>query len=103
MLKSTHATVLWLLPPCFAAAPGSGSDPNAPWYNPSRIAAVDAAYTALAARQGFLVTNTVKKTSCPVSFAVQPDGTHYSDPSADLTTKYLVPDLQHALAVSAHR
>ena len=98
LLKTTGATVLWLLPPCFAPGPNSPADPNSPWYSPARIVAVDTAYRALAVRQGFLTTDAVKKTSCPVRFDVQLDGTHYSDASADLTTTFLAPDLEHALA-----
>jgi hypothetical protein len=81
-LRSGGARVLWLEPPCYAAAT-PGSSASSPWYEPSRPAAIGAIEHAVAARDGDGFSDVVHRTGCPVDLQQRPDGVHYSDPGAD--------------------
>jgi len=89
-LGATGARVLWLTPPCFAANNGS-LDPNAVWYDSARVDALTRIEHAVAAENGMGITDLVHDAGCPVDFGTRPDGVHYSDSGADLTTAQLIP------------
>jgi len=89
-LGATGAHVLWLTPPCFAANGGS-LDPHAVWYDPARVDVLTRIEHAVASRNGMAITDIVHNAGCPVDFGTRPDGVHYSDSGADLTTAQLIP------------
>jgi len=92
-IDGTH--VLWLDTPCYAAVAGSGN-PNAPWYDPHRVDAVNAIYEMVARSQHTAITPIVHTYGCPVDLATRPDGVHFSDPGADAMTARLAPVMLHA-------
>jgi peptidoglycan/LPS O-acetylase OafA/YrhL len=92
-LGATGAHVLWITPPCFAANEGS-LDPNAVWYDSKRVDVLTRIEHAVAADNGMGVTDIAHDASCPVDFGTRPDGVHYSDSGADVTTAKLAPLLR---------
>jgi len=96
-LRATGARELWLEPPCFTAVPGRG-DPNAAWYDPSRVNAEDGVFARVATTERVAVTAIVHTAGCPVDLGTRPDGVHYSDQGADQVTERLAPVLQRVLA-----
>jgi len=87
-LGATGARVLWLTPPCFAANGGS-LDPNAVWYDPARVEVLTHIEHQVASRNGMAISDIAHDTGCPVDFGIRPDGVHYSDSGADITTAKL--------------
>jgi peptidoglycan/LPS O-acetylase OafA/YrhL len=92
-LSAGGARLLWLTPPCFAVKAGTpGAD--APWYNPARIDVIGSIDRAVAAADGMAVSNIVHDAGCPVDFTSRPDGTHFSDPGADVVAARLGPVIE---------
>jgi peptidoglycan/LPS O-acetylase OafA/YrhL len=89
-LGATGARVVWLTPPCFAANGGS-LDPHAVWYDPARVDVLTRIEHEVASRNGMAISDIVHDAGCPVDFGTRPDGVHYSDSGADLTTAKLLP------------
>jgi len=87
-LGATGARVLWLTPPCFAANGGS-LDPNAVWYDPARVEVLTHIEHQVASRNGMAISDIAHDSGCPVDFGIRPDGVHYSDSGADITTTKL--------------
>jgi len=95
-LRADGARVLWLETPCYEAVNGSGN-PDAPWYNPQRVDAVNAIYAMAARAEHTQITSVVHAFGCPVDLATRPDGVHFSDPGADAMTARLAPVIERAL------
>ncbi len=93
-LRAAGARVLWLTPPCFAANGGS-LDPNAPWYDPARVEVLRRIDHEVAAHNGVTVSDVAHDAGCPVDFGIRPDGVHYNDSGADITTASIVPIIEH--------
>jgi peptidoglycan/LPS O-acetylase OafA/YrhL len=91
-LSVTGARLLWLAPPCFAAAPGAG-DSDAPWYDSRRVDVLGAIDRAVARDNGMSVSSVVHDLGCPVDFADRPDGVHYADAGADAVAAELGPQI----------
>jgi lysophospholipase L1-like esterase len=87
-LHATGARVVWLTPPCFAAARGA-SDANAPWYDRARVEAARTLEHAVAKHNDMTITDVVHDAGCPVDRATRPDGVHYSDAGADAVSARL--------------
>ena len=87
-LGATGARVLWLTPPCFAANGGS-LDPNAVWYDPARVEVLTHIEHQVASHNGMAISDIAHDSGCPVDFGIRPDGVHYSDSGADITTAKL--------------
>lgn len=95
LLSARGAQVLWLAPPCFAANRGA-ADAGAVWYDPARADALGAVARSVASQAGFTVSDVVHDAGCPVNFSSRPDGTHYSDPGADVIAARLGPEIEQA-------
>ena len=91
-LSATGAKILWLAPPCFAAAPGA-TDRDAPWYDPARVDAIGAIDREVAAHNRMTVSPVAHELGCPVDFGARPDGVHYADAGADAVANRLGPQI----------
>jgi hypothetical protein len=91
-LRVAGARLLWLAPPCFAAAPGA-ADPSAPWYDSRRVDVIGAIDREVAKNNRMTISSVVHDLGCPVDFAARPDGVHYGDAGADAATARLAPQI----------
>ena len=91
------ATVLWVASPCFGPAPGTTV--GGPWYDPRRVAAINAVLRSVASkRPGMVVTDVERSAGCPVNFRERPDDVHYSDAGATAAAKRLAPVITRVAA-----
>jgi lysophospholipase L1-like esterase len=91
-LSATGAKILWLAPPCFAAAPGA-DDADAPWYDPARVDTIGAIDRQVAAHNHMTVSPVAHDLGCPVDYGARPDGVHYADTGADAVANRLGPQI----------